>query len=145
MKLGYIKIRKEEVERFMKESEGLDITDPKNIKPFVLQGECMSSGSVRKRGKKWYYSIEVAKVGGKRKRIERVGGDTQKEAKAALRKALLEFEETGLTFSPSNISVSDYFDYWFEKDVMLNCRYNTQLAYKNMIENILNLFLEYIL
>lgn len=94
----------------------------------------MSNGSVRKRGKKWYYSIEVAKVGGKRKRIERVGGDTQKEAKAALRKALLEFEETGLTFSPSNISVSDYFDYWFEKDVQLNCRYNTQLAYKNMIE-----------
>ena len=32
----------------------------------------MSNGSVRKGGKKWYYSIEVTKVGGKRKRIERV-------------------------------------------------------------------------
>lgn len=39
LKLGYIKIRKEEVERFMRESEGLDITDPQNIKPFALQGE----------------------------------------------------------------------------------------------------------
>lgn len=94
----------------------------------------MSSGSVRKKGNKWYYSIEVAKVNGKRKRIERVGGATQKEAKIALRKALSEFEETGITFKPSTISVSDYFDYWFEKEVQLNCRYNTQLAYKTMIE-----------
>lgn len=39
LKLGYIKIRKNEVERFMRESEGLDISDPQNIKPFALQGE----------------------------------------------------------------------------------------------------------
>lgn len=94
----------------------------------------MSSGSIRQKGKRWYYSIEVAKVGGKRKRIERIGGNTKAEAKAALRKALTELENTGLHFTPSNISVSDYFDYWFEKEVQLNCRYNTQLAYKNMIE-----------
>ena len=43
----------------------------------------MSSGSVRKRGKKWYYSIEVAKVGGKRKRIERVGGRAPRKRKGS--------------------------------------------------------------
>jgi hypothetical protein len=46
-------------------------------------------GYVRKRGEKWYYSFEEASsVEGKRKRIERVGGRTKKEAEAALRKAL---------------------------------------------------------
>lgn len=94
----------------------------------------MSDGCVRKKGNRWYYSFETSKINGKRKRIERVGGNTQKEAKAALRKALLELEEAGTTFKPSNISMSSYLDYWYEKEVQLNCRYNTQLAYKNMIE-----------
>lgn len=46
------------------------------------------AGHVRKRGNKWYYSFEASSVDGKRKRIERVGGRTKKEAEAALRKRL---------------------------------------------------------
>ncbi|WP_390888374.1 hypothetical protein [Enterococcus devriesei] len=41
-------------------------------------------GYVRKRGSKWYYSFEAASIDGKRKRIERVGGNTKTEALAAL-------------------------------------------------------------
>ena len=37
-------------------------------------------GSIRKRGNSWYYYFDVAKVDGKRKRIERRGGSTRKEA-----------------------------------------------------------------
>ncbi len=51
-------------------------------------------GHVRKRGEKWYYSFEASSVEGKRKRIERVGGRTKKEAEAALRKALEEYSNT---------------------------------------------------
>lgn len=47
-------------------------------------------GGVRKRGKKWYYYFELAIVEGKRKKIERVGGATKKEAQTALRIALKE-------------------------------------------------------
>lgn len=36
----------------------------------------------RKRGKKWYYTIEL-ESGGTRKRIERVGGRTKAEAEKA--------------------------------------------------------------
>ncbi|AVL01467.1 hypothetical protein PP40703_01015 [Pediococcus pentosaceus] len=35
---------------------------------------------VRKRGNKWYYAFETAKINGKRHRIERIGGDSKKEA-----------------------------------------------------------------
>ena len=93
------------------------------------------AGHIRKRGNKWYYSFEASSVDGKRKRIERVGGRTKKEAEAALRKALQEYENAGLHFEPSEISVADYMDYWFKNYVMVNCKYNTQSAYEIIIRN----------
>ena len=92
-------------------------------------------GSIRKRGNKWYYSFDAGYADGKRKRIERVGGRTKKEAETALRLALSEYENAGLYFEPSSISVSDYLDYWFENYVKVNCKYNTQENYGLIIKN----------
>ena len=92
-------------------------------------------GHVRKRGGKWYYSFEASSVDGKRKRIERVGGRTKKEAEAALRTALQEYNNAGLHFEPAEISVADYMDYWFNNYVLLNCKYNTQNNYEGIIKN----------
>ncbi|MBU5270146.1 site-specific integrase [Clostridium cochlearium] len=92
-------------------------------------------GSVRKKGNRWYYSFYVGTIDGKRKRIERAGGDTKKEAEKALRDALLEFENVGSVLNESNISVADYFDYWFNEYVVINCKYNTQLNYRRIIDN----------
>jgi len=92
-------------------------------------------GHVRKRGDKWYYSFEASSVDGKRKRIERVGGRTKKEAESALRTALQEYNNAGLHFEPSEMSVSDYMDYWLKNYVKLNCKYNTQSGYELMIKN----------
>ena len=92
-------------------------------------------GGVRKRGKKWYYYFDAGTVNGKRKKIERVGGDTKAEALKALREALNEFEKAGTIIDESNISVADYFDYWFDNYVKVNCKYNTQKYYKDIIEN----------
>ena len=93
------------------------------------------AGHVRKRGNKWYYSFEASSVDGKRKRIERVGGRTKKEAEAALRIALQEYENAGLHFEPSEISVADYMDYWFKNYVQINCKYTTQCSYETIIKN----------
>ncbi len=92
-------------------------------------------GSVRKRGNYWAYSFEVGKENGKRKRIERTGGKTKKEALEALRKAILEYENSGSLITESDISVNDYFDYWFKEYVVINCKYNTQVSYKRLIKN----------
>lgn len=92
-------------------------------------------GGVRKRGKKWYYYFELAIVEGKRKKIERVGGDTKKEAQTALRIALSEYEDCGNVFDENNISVSDFLDFWYKEYVMLNCKFQTQNNYKRAIEN----------
>lgn len=92
-------------------------------------------GSVRKRGKKWYYSFDLGTIDGKRKRIERVGGNTKKEALESLRKALLEIDSTGTYKDETNISFSEFMDTYMEQYVKINCKYTTQKNYENMIEN----------
>ena len=91
-------------------------------------------GGVRKRGSSWYYYFEAGKIDGKRKKIERKGGSTKKEALEALRKALNEFNNCGSIVSESNMSFSDYMDYWFNEYVTINCKYNTQQCYDILIK-----------
>lgn len=90
---------------------------------------------VYKRGDQWYYYFNTGKVDGTYKKVCRKGGKTKVEAEKALRKALEEFENTGNIKADSNISVSDYFDYWYKNYVLINCKYNTQQAYKVIIDN----------
>jgi len=92
-------------------------------------------GGVRKRGDNWYYYFEAGKVNGKRKKIERKGGKSKKEAQIALRNAIAEFEQKGNPIVESNVSVADYFDYWFKNYVLINCKYNTQQYYRGIINN----------
>lgn len=91
-------------------------------------------GGVRKRGSSWYYYFDAGIVDGKRKKIERKGGRTKKEAEEALRKALTEFDNCGSVVDESNISISDYLDYWYKEYVLINCKFNTQQAYKIVID-----------
>lgn len=91
-------------------------------------------GGVRKRGTSWYYYYEVGKVDGKRKRIERKGGTTKTEALKALREALTEFERAGTHVDESNMSVADYFDFYYKEYVLVNCKYNTQVNYRLIID-----------
>lgn len=92
----------------------------------------------RKRGTTWEYRFESAKVDGKRKYISKSGFRTQKEALAAGTQALAEYQNGGLTYSPSDISVSDYMGVWLEKYVRVNLRHKTQLGYIGIINNHIN-------
>lgn len=92
-------------------------------------------GHLRKRGDKWYFSFELASVGGERKRIERVGGRTKKEAAAKMRQAMAEYDRAGQMVDESDMSVSDYFDYWMANYVEINLRYNSKKQYTSLIEN----------
>ena len=97
----------------------------------------MSQINVRKRGQKWQYQFEAAKIEGKRKQITKSGFNTKKEALDAGVKALAEYNNSGLHFEPSEISMSDYLDYWLENYVELNLRTNTITNYKGIVENYL--------
>lgn len=95
-------------------------------------------GGVRKRGEKWYYYFEAGIVNGKRKKIERVGGKTQREALKKLREVLSEFDNTGKIIIESTQSLSDYLNYWMKEHVNLNCKYKTIELYKFYINNHIN-------
>lgn len=91
-------------------------------------------GGVRKKGDNWYYYFDLAKVDGKRKKIERKGGATKKEALSALRKAISEYENAGTLTHNSDMSYSDYLDYWMNNYVRIQCKKTTEALYKRYIE-----------
>lgn len=95
----------------------------------------MAEVNTRKRGSKWEYRFEMASVDGKRKQKSKGGFRTKKEALEAGTKALNEYNNTGLTFTASDMSVADYMDLWFNEYCKLNLKYRTQLTYKGLIEN----------
>ena len=109
--------------------------------PFIIQlytrkGEItMAEVNTRKRGSKWEYRFEIASVGGKRKQKSKGGFRTKKEALEAGAKALNEYNNTGRSFTASDISVADYMDLWFNEHCKMNYKYNTQLNYKGQIEH----------
>lgn len=97
----------------------------------------MADINVRKRGEKWYYYFEAAQVDGKRKRIERVGGKTKKEALEKGIKALNEYNNSGQHFEPTQVSVADWLDYYQDNYAKLNQAYNTQTRNVSVMENYL--------
>lgn len=88
----------------------------------------------RKRGTKWEYSFEGAPVAGKRKTISKSGFRTKADAIKAGTEAMNQYNNAGVLFSPTEISLADYLDYWFDNYCKMNLKYNTQLGYIQIIE-----------
>ncbi|WP_230321277.1 tyrosine-type recombinase/integrase [Planococcus salinarum] len=85
------------------------------------------SGSVRKEGRKWYYTIELGKDNsGKRKQKKKRGFKTKKEAQIALSHALSQMN-SGIYVEPSNQLSEVYLRQWleFKKSVIASSTYNT--------------------
>ena len=95
----------------------------------------MGKVTVRKRGNYWSWRFEGATVDGKRQQPTKSGYRTKKEAEIAGNQAYNEYFNSGLVFEPTELSVADYLDYWFDHDVKVNLAYNTQLGYFSIIEN----------
>jgi integrase len=92
-------------------------------------------GSVRKRGNTWSYYFDMGMVDGKRKKKEKGGFASKREAEAALAAALSTYNSAGLIFESANMSTADYLDLWFDQYCKMNLKYNTQLSYFQIIEH----------
>lgn len=90
---------------------------------------------IRKRGKKWYYTLETTDENGKRKRLVRAGGDTRAECERAYRLAMNEKDRTGRLHDFRKILLSDFLDQYIKEVAEKNFRENTVKAYKGCIEN----------
>lgn len=95
----------------------------------------MSELSIRKRGKKWEYRFEAAKIEGKRKQITKGGFNTKKEAAEFGTKALSEYNNAGFCFVANEISFSDYLDLWIKDYCKINLQNTTVTNYEKKIKN----------
>lgn len=89
-------------------------------------------GSVRKKGNKWYYSFEIQGEGGKRKRIERTGGNTKKEALEALNDAI--YKHNNGFIEPKKMTYDEYMHDWLEF-IKENRKLNTYERYNQLYKN----------
>ena len=94
-------------------------------------------GGVRKRGNTWYYYFDLGMVEGKRKKIERTaeGAQTKSEAEAVLRRKIIEYENAGTVFKPSEMTLHDFLNFWMKEYVELKLKPNTQENYRLTIKN----------
>ena len=97
----------------------------------------MAKGSVRKKGKKWYYRFYVEDESGNRVQKEFPGTESKSETEALLRKAMENYESTQFIAKAKNITLGDILDMWIEEDVKPSNRSNgTVKGYINIIDRI---------
>lgn len=88
----------------------------------------------RKRGKTWEWSFEGARIDGQRKPISKGGYRTKGEAIEAGTQAKAEYDNAGMHFVPSEISVADFYDLWMENYCKVNLSAGTFIGYKKKID-----------
>lgn len=93
----------------------------------------MSAINTRKRKDKWEYYFEIARNGTKRNRISKGGFATKAEAIKAGSEAYNEYNSSGQKFSPSEISVNEYFDYWLKTYCEVNLKESTVANYRKRL------------
>lgn len=93
----------------------------------------MAQISTRKRGNTWEYSFEIGKINGKRKRMSKGGFRTKKECLEAGTQAKAQYDNEGMVFKPSELTLWDYLDEWVEEYVKKNCKASTQANYSRCI------------
>lgn len=87
----------------------------------------------KKPGGKWYFTIYVETMDGKKKKIEKVGGNTKPEAREACREFIRSQDEFGRTFQPKEITVETYLKQWLNEYVESTLTENTIATYRNMV------------
>ena len=77
----------------------------------------MAKGSVRKKGKKWYYRFYVEDATGRLIQKEYVGTESKSETEKLLRKAMEEYENTKIVANSENITLAMLLDNWADEEL----------------------------
>lgn len=91
-------------------------------------------GSIKK-GATRSYRLDLGKLDGKRKQIERSGFKTEKEADAALIEALNGFTKTGILLEDKKITFEQIFKEFIETEAPNTRRYATITQYNSLYKN----------
>jgi hypothetical protein len=92
---------------------------------------------IRKRGNKYYYTVEIRDESGNRKKIERAGSISKSETNKMWRQAQAEADRAGSFDTASNISMEDFYALWILEVLEVEGSYktNTVKLYKSLIRS----------
>lgn len=97
----------------------------------------MAKGSVRKKGKKWYYRFYIEDESGNRVQKEYPGTESKAETESLLRKAMEDYEAKQFVGKADNITVGEVLDLWVEEELKPGSLSNgTVMAYIAAAERI---------
>ena len=97
----------------------------------------MAKGSVRKKGKKWYYRFYVEDESGNLIQKECVGSESKAETEKMLRAAMDEYEKTKFVASSENITFGELLDIWVEEELKTGSLSNgTVQNYQHVVSRI---------
>lgn len=88
---------------------------------------------LRKRGNKWYYTIETYDEYGNRKRVERVGTEDKVETRKLAMKAQAEYETTLRIRAGQNITYGKVLDQWLASLPDSGLKVNTIKRYQSIV------------
>ncbi len=77
----------------------------------------MAKGSVRKKGKKWYYRFYVEDASGNLVQKECVGTESKSETEKLLRQAMDDYEKKKFVAKAENLTVGQLLDVWAEEEL----------------------------
>ena len=97
----------------------------------------MAKGSVRKKGKKWYYRFYIEDESGNLVQREFVGTESKSETEVLLRKAMEDYEEKKFVAKSENATVGMLLDMWVEEELKPGSLSNgTVMAYQGTVNRI---------
>ena len=77
----------------------------------------MAKGSVRKKGKKWYYRFYVEDASGNLVQKEYAGTESKSETEKLLRQAMDDYESKKFIAKSENITIGELLDIWAEEEL----------------------------
>ena len=77
----------------------------------------MAKGSVRKKGKKWYYRFYVENASGNLVQKEYAGTESKNETEKLLRQAMDDYESKKFVAKTDNLTVGELLDMWAEEEL----------------------------
>lgn len=88
----------------------------------------MAKGSVRKKGKKWYYRFYVEDASGNLVQKEFTGTESKSETEKMLRQAMEDYENKKFIARADNITLGELLDIWAEEELKVGTLSNGTVA-----------------
>ena len=97
----------------------------------------MAKGSVRKKGKKWYFRFYVEDESGRQVQLEFAGTESKSETEALLRRVMEDYKAKKFVAKSENTTVGQLLDLWVEEELKPgNLSNGTVMAYQGTVSRI---------